>query len=198
MTTPNTVEEKKQIKAHDYPEIYKGLGYDLSKLGCVMLDVEIPSLWGLSQETGSELYYAKDKSRFWIDGLVGEKTAHCTLLYGLLETAKNYEMHIEQVLKSWTIKELEIESVGYFDSPYPDEPYFCIVGHVKITLELLEGHQRLELLPHINTFGGYKAHITLAYVVKDEAIRDRWINTMTSYVVGKKLKVIPKLNLGGN
>ena len=190
----------KQIKSHDFPEVYKALGYDLSKLGCVMLDVNLTALQGLTWEIAmtQELYYAKDKTRFWIDGLVGEKTAHVTLLYGLLETAKNYESYIEQVLKGWKLEEVEIENVGFFESPYPDEPYYCIVGHVKLTPELIEGHQRLELLPHINTFAGYKPHITLAYIKKDDEVKARWISTFQEILCGKKIKIEEKLNLGGN
>lgn len=194
------------LKAHNFPEVYKALNVDLSKLGCVMLDVAPISLDGVLAQDGAsdflqtyqgDLYYAQDKSRFWIDGFVGSKNAHLTLLYGLMETAENYRSYIEQILKDWKMADLEIESVGYFSSPYQDDQYFCIVGHVKVTPELLEGHQRLEFLPHINTFPGYKAHITLAYVKADENVRDHWINAFQS-LVGKKLPVKEGLNLGGN
>lgn len=194
------------LKAHNFPEVYNGLGLNLNTLGCVMLDVEPISLTGVLAQDGmsdflptyqGDLYYAKDKSRFWIDGFVGSKSAHLTLLYGLLETAKNYKWHIEKVLEGWKLLELEIEDIGYFTSPYEDDQYFCIVGHVKITPELMEGHQRLEFLPHINTFPGYKAHITLAYVKADESVRDLWIGAFKS-LIGKKLPVKEGINLGGN
>jgi 2'-5' RNA ligase len=197
--------DTKQINSQDFPAVYKALDIDLSNLGCVMIDVESvfsPTFkkWfsTIYPTFEKDLVISKDKARFWIDGLVAEKTAHCTLLYGLLEPANDYKSQIEQILKGWNIDELEIESVGSFDSPYPDEPYFCIVGHVKVTPQLLEGHQRLELLPHVNTFVGYKPHITLAYVKKDEAVKEKWIQTLSEILVGKRLKVKKELNLGGN
>lgn len=201
----------KQIKAHDFKEVYKGFGINLSTLGCVMLDVEpteIPTYIIQRYDDGSQvnydtwikenLYYAKDKTRFWIDGWVADKVSHVTLLYGLLETAKNYEWHIEQVLKGWKLEEVEVSDIDFFDSPYEDEPYYCIVAHIKTTPELIEGHQRLELLPHINTFAGYKPHMTIAYIRKDESFRDDFIGEMKKIFLNKKLKVSSGLNLGGN
>lgn len=192
----------KQLNSHNFKEIYKGLGLNLNTLGCVMLDVEpLDNMYSIAVEGAeSVLYYAKDKSRFWINGWVCDKTAHVTLLYGLLETAKNYEWHIEQVMQGWELPEVEIESIGYFDSPYEDEPYYCLVAHIKVTDKLLEGHQRLEFLPHVNTFAGYKPHMTIAYIRKDmgETYRDNMIKSFTMAWVGKPMKVKPVLNLGGN
>lgn len=196
-----------QIKSHSFPEVYKGLGINLSTLGCVMLDLsplEIPKnmIDGFTRFPVFEqaLYYAKDKTRFWIDGWVADKTPHITLLYGLIETAKNYEWHIEQVLKGWKMKTVKIQDIGYFDSPYPDEPYWCIVAHIETTPELIEGHQRLELLPHINTFAGYKPHMTIAYIDKNqgEAYRDRLIDGFKTAWVGKEMDIKDTINLGGN
>ena len=191
-----------KIKSHSFPEVYKGLGINLSTLGCVMLDLEpLSNMYSIAFD-GAEiaLYYAKDKTRFWIDGWVADKTPHITLLYGLIETAKNYEWHIEQVLKGWQMKSVKIQDIGYFDSPYPDEPYWCIVAHIETTPELIEGHQRLELLPHINTFAGYKPHMTVAYIDKSqgEAYRDRLIEGFKTAWVGKEMQIKETLNLGGN
>ena len=201
----------KQLKSHDFEEVYKWLGINLNKLGCVMLDLEpikLPTYIIQDEVTGEQLnydkyigerlYYAKNKERFWIDGYVADKVPHMTLLYGLLDEARNYESHIEKVLTGWKLDGVEIEDFGYFDSPYGDEPYYCIVGHIKVTPELLEGHQRLEFLPHINTFVGYKPHITIAYIQKDEVVRDNLIADLRREFLGKKLKVSEKINLGGN
>lgn len=192
----------KQLKSHDFPEVYKWLGINLNKLGCVMLDLEpLSNMWSIEQDGASvALYYSKNKERFWIDGWVCDKIPHITLLYGLLDEAKNFESHIEKVLKGWNLKEVEIEDVGYFDSPYPDEEYYCIIAHIKVTDELLEGHRRLEFLPHINTFAGYKPHMTVAYIDKNqgEEYRDTLIKNFKEAWVGKKMKVKSELNLGGN
>lgn len=192
----------KELKSHDFPEVYKWLGLNLNTLGCVMLDVEpLSNMYSIGQE-GAEvaLYYAKNKERFWIDGWIADKVAHITLLYGLLEQGKNYEPHIKKVLEGWEIKEVVIKHISYFDSPFQDEPYYCIVAHIQMTAELLEGHQRLEFLPHVNTFAEYKPHMTICYINKEqgEAYRDRLIDDFNKLWAGKSLKVKEALNLGGN
>lgn len=194
----------KQLNSHQFEEVYKWLGINLDKLGCIMLDLEPVSIdhWigqdgQTSYLTGFPLHYTKSEDRFWIKGWVAKETPHITLLYGLLEQGKNFEPHIEKVLEGWKIKTVEIEDIGFYESPYPDEPYYCIVAHIKPTPELIEGHQRLEFLPHINTFTGYKAHFTLAYIEKNEDIRDGFIADLKKEFIGKKLKIKEKINLGG-
>ena len=192
----------KQLNSHQFEEVYKWLGINLDKLGCVMLDLEpLSNMYSIVADGGEiSLYYAKNRDRFWIDGWVVDKVPHITLLYGLLEEGKNFEPHINKVLEGWELDEVEIESIGYFDSPYPDEPYYCIVAHIKVTDELLQGHQRLEFLPHINTFTSYKPHMTIAYIDKNqgEIYRDTTIQYFNDLWAGKKLKVKKEINLGGN
>jgi hypothetical protein len=192
----------KQLKSHDFADVYKWLGINLNKLGCVMLDVEpLESMRRVENyDVDVALYYAKNKERFWIDGWVADKVAHITLLYGLLEEGKNYEPHIQKVLSGWKLENVEIESVGYFDSPYPDEPYYCIIAHIKVTPELLEGHQRLEFLPHVNTFATYKPHMTICYISKEqgEVYRDMLIAEFNTIWAEKKLNIKEEINLGGN
>ena len=175
----------KQLNSHLFEDVYKKLGIDLDELGCIMLDVE-PIKPMLKEK---DLYFTQDKKKFWINGWVASKTPHITLLYGLLESGKNYEKYIEAVLKDWKMDSVEVNHVGYFDSPYQDEAYYCIVAHLKITKELLEGHQRLEFLPHINTFTGYLAHFTIAYIRKNENLRDGLISKLNTSLVGKKLNI---------
>ena len=195
----------KELKAHNFPEVYQSLGLNLNTLGCVMLDLEPISInhW-LGQDSVTAyiqsfpFHKSLNPERFWIDGYVADKTPHVTLLYGLLQTAKNYKWHIDQVLAGWSLPEVEIEKFGYFPSPYPDEEYYCVVGHLKITPELQEGHERLCMLPHLKTFPGYKAHVSIAYIKKEDVARDNLIADLTREFVGKKLKVSPTLNLGGD
>jgi len=166
-----------------------------------MLDLEpLNNMYSIEWEgAGCALYYSKNKERFWIDGWIADKQLHTTLLYGLLEEGKSFEPHIEEVLSGWELDEVEIESVGYFDSPYEDEPYYCIIAHIKKTPKLIEGHQRLQFLPHINTFAEYKPHATICYLDKfqGEGYRDRTIEEFSKLWTGKKLKT-KELNLGGN
>lgn len=190
----------KQLSAHQFLNIYKWLGINLNDLGCVMLDLKpFENAFSIAVD-GAEvaLYYAKDKTRFWINGWVFDKP-HTTLLYGLLSQGKNLEPHIERALEGWKLNEVEIEDIGFFNSPYPDEPYWCLVAHITMTPKLLEGHQRLEFLPHINTFTGYKPHATICYLDKGQgdAYRDGMIADFKKLWVGKTLEVL-SVNLGGN
>jgi len=187
----------KEFKTQDFPEVYKELGIKISDLGCVMLDCE-PPFGDMSKFGDLDLYTSKNPDHGWIKGWVAGKHPHITLLYGLMKPAREYKVQINQVLKDWEYKEAEIEEIGFFDSPYEDEQYWCIVAHIKVTPELLEGHQRLELLPHINTFAGYKPHMTIAYITKKRGIRyrDMVISSMNDKWSGKMMKVSSLLNLG--
>jgi len=148
--------------SYDHPEVYKELGVTIKDLGCVMLEVENIELPDL------DWYYSDDPNFWWIKGPVGSKGAHCTLLYGLMQPAYTWSQHCDRVLDGWTPEPLEIEDVSYFDAPGPlRDEYYCIIGKVTVSDNLLEGHQRLELLPHINTFD-YKPHVTLGYVKGNE------------------------------
>lgn len=201
----------KEVKAHDYKEIYEMLGYNLSKLGCLMLDTEqikLPTHIIQDWETGAgvnfdtffkDLYMYKsgNKDRFWINGYVAENTPHLTLFYGFLQEAKCYKKHIEMLLLNSNINTVKIEDVSFFESPYEDEPYYCIVAKVEKTSELLEAHNKMTLLPNIQTFPEYKPHITIAYIKKDTIARDVFIEDLKHSLVGKEIRVIG-LNYGGN
>jgi 2'-5' RNA ligase len=176
----------KALKAHDFGKVYEALGLNLATLGCVMadlgpIDIEI--------QTTCRSHFSKNEERFWIKGYVADTNPHVTLLYGLIQKANNYKWHIDQVLEGWKLDEVEIEDFGYFDSPYADEQYYCVVAHIKVTPELLDGHQRLSFLPHINTFPVYTPHITIAYIEKDEKELTDLLDDLNERYKGKKLKV---------
>lgn len=185
-----------------FEETYKNLGINLDELGCVMLDIEpLDNMYSIEYEgAGTMLYASKNPDRKWINGWVVGSVAHITLLYGLLDNAHNWEKHINAVLDGWEMDTVEIDHISYFDSPYNDEDknYWCIVAHIKVTPELMEGHQRLEFLPHINTFTGYKPHMTICYIEKRETTdhRDNLIEYFNKCWSGQKLKVKSDINLG--
>lgn len=155
----------RQFKAHDYADVYVDLGVNLNTLGCVMLGVEPIDL---SFIDSTALYYTNNLERFWINGRVADKKAHITLRYGLLPGVK--QRHAETVLQGWQPKPLDLRNsfIEVFPSPYADEDYGCVVLRPDIDKNdfLLEANERLSLLPNVNTFTGYKPHITIAYVKK--------------------------------
>lgn len=182
------------LNSNQFPDVYTALGIKIPDLGCIMLDVDHFSSAEYVLQGDADLYESTNPDRFWIGGDVSKNTAHVTLLYGLLEKGLTWKPLVDIVLHDWVPPTLEIESVGVFQSPYTDEDYSCIVAHIKVTDELLEGHHRLSLLPHINTFPTYRPHLTLAYVKKEA--EQKWIDALNDELTGKKLTV-NKINYGG-
>lgn len=189
-----------QLNAHQFEKVYKSLGIELDSLGCVMLNIkktDMPLMPEYENELADKFYFSEDEDRHWIDGYVARSTPHLTLLYGLLKPAEEYKYQIDDVLKGWELKTVEVESIGSFDSMYEDEKYCCIVAHIKMTPELEQGNQRIELLPHINTYTGYKPHVTLAYIKEDPEFKEQIIKEMSKELVGKTL-TITGINYGGD
>lgn len=170
----------KPVNANDFPEVYKDLGINVNQLGCVVLNLAPVPVTSFIPETEAdvrrELYFAKNPDLKWVQGAVGEDESHITLLYGIL--SKTWQDKIRMVLADWEVPLfVELDGLEVFPSPYAEEePYACIVARVKITPDLREGHARLELLPHINTFLEWKAHVTLAYVRAE--YRDKWVRAL--------------------
>jgi len=78
---------------------------------------------------------------------------------------------VKVALEGWEPESLRVAEVSYFDSPNNEE-YYCIIAKVDVSKNLMDARSRLELLPHINTFPDYKAHITLGYIKKDQNVLD--------------------------
>lgn len=148
--------------AHQMEWIYDELGINLNELGAIMAmmtppEIDLPEEW---------LYYANDKTRFWIDGVVGR--SHITLRYGMLPGIT--KKHVDAVLEGWKIDDIYIKEILVFDSPYKDENYKCIVLAVE-SLALIDANKRLGLLPNVATFKNYTPHITMAYL-KEEFVTE--------------------------
>lgn len=144
--------------AHDYPGLYDDLGIDLRDLGCLMIDTESPLLIGAPK--GAE-YVSPDPKKFWVDGLLDHW--HVTARYGMLPQVTR--AHVDRVLEDIGLPETLSLKNGVFDcfpSPYPDEPYDCVVYRL-YSPELQEINAQLSVLPNLNTFVEYKPHITIGY-----------------------------------
>lgn len=153
----------------------KTMGVDITKLGCVMLDVEKPNLAGLIPEEWA--YTARNPERHWIKGL--DAGDHITLLFGLLENANTIRGAVDEVMDGWEPGYVTVKSIGSFPSTFADEPYACIVAHIEVTVDLLDAHSRLSLLPHIDTHPSYKPHLTLGYV--HEQYRDAAVARLSGW-----------------
>lgn len=141
-------------------------GIVVSALGCVMQDVAPVDLSGTIPDAWC--YASTHPDRTWISGRQ-DGEAHVTLLYGLLDNANTIREDIDEVLDGWRPGAIVSSDIEVFPSPFPDEPYSCIVARLDLTPELRDAHARLSFLPHINTHPEYKAHVTLAYVRREFA-----------------------------
>ncbi len=179
----------KQLSAYQFKSVYEDLGYDVGKLGCIMLDIEPEDLEKRVSDLlkPEEIYISPDISDH-TNGVVAG-TPHVTLLYGLLRSGPEMKKHVLQVLDGGKAcpETVRIDGVGSFDSHDAAEPYYSIVAHLVITPELLECNTRLKFLPHINTFADYKAHMTLAYIKEDASIRDRVVADLNMLLRGRLL-----------
>lgn len=173
------------LNSRQFPEVYQQLGYNLDTLGCIMLDVESFDITKHVPGGEADLYTHPDPAKFWFKGAVGEQNAHISLLYGLLENGNTWRKQVDTVLAGWIPPLIEIEQISFFEGSLPGEDYSVIIGKVKVSDELLEGHHRLQLLPHIDTFAGYTPHVTLAYIKNGPSgvewakdAREKWVMSL--------------------
>jgi 2'-5' RNA ligase len=142
----------------------KALDINPGRMGCVMLDVEPLDLSGVIPQEWA--YTSENPDRKWVSGI--QTKAHVTLLYGLLHNANRIKYAVDEVLEGWKPQAVRVNAYDVFPSPFPDEPYGCVVARqLAPSPNLMQAHTRLSLLPHINTYPEYKPHVTLAYVRKE-------------------------------
>lgn len=168
-----------QYKAHDYPEVYESLGIDLKTLGCVMLKTEEPDTSFIADE---DLYVSPDPAKFWIKGRASGNS-HVTLRYGLLPSVR--QEHVRRIMDDVNLpRQLFVDHLEMFPTTYDDEPYECIVARVTDSQgELKWANDALSLLPNINTFSGYKPHVTLAYVKQGWWMKNWQVARDAAYVM---------------
>lgn len=169
-------------------DIYNSLGIQQDELGCIMMDTESMDVQDILTE--EDLYYAKEQDRFWINGIVSDMNCHVTLLFGLIQSGNDWKRYVDALLEDWSLLSVHIDNVSYFDSPYPDEPYYCLVAKLAISPELLDGNGRLRKLPHVDTFPDYTPHCTIAYIKKDAKLRDELLYALNNRFAGKDIKTV--------
>lgn len=184
------------LSSYSFPQVYEDLGIGVQQLGCIMLNTEPLTVSDVISE--DHLYYAADPAAYkFVDGVVSEKVPHVTLLFGLMRSGPEMKKHVDAVLNDWELPGLAIEKVDFFESKIPTEPYYCLIARIVQSAEILEGNARLRLLPHVDTFPEYHPHITLAYIKKDETIRDSYLDMLNTKFAGKIIE--PRdLNYGGD
>jgi HK97 family phage portal protein len=173
----------KQVSAGQFPGLYDDLDIDLDMLGCIMLDTETIKVTKFVEDGAADLIQPTADGKHQ-RGAVAEREAHVTLLFGLLENGNIWKDKVDTLLEDWSLDNVTIKDVTAFDLG----DSYAIVGLIKKTPELIDGHERLTLLPHIQTFSEYKPHLTLAYVEHDEAVRDKWVKALRAEYKGTELK----------
>lgn len=169
-----------QIASRDYPDLYKDIDIDEDDLGCIMLDLAPMEVMKHVEGMEDDLF---ENPKFDQGSVPAETTPHVTLLYGLLENGNKWKNKVDLLLKDWKLKSVKIDHVDFFET----SDSYAIVAHLEKTPELVDGHERLTLLPHVNTFSEYKPHMTLAYVSLD-ADPKKWVNKLAKIYNGKTIK----------
>jgi HK97 family phage portal protein len=170
----------KQIAARDYPKLYDGLDVDPDELGCIMANLQPLKVLEIVEDSEDDLV---EKTKNDWSPVPAEDEPHVTLLYGLLENGNKWKDKVDTVLEGWKLKGVKITEVGTFEL----EDSIAVVAHIEKTPELIDGHERLTLLPHIQTFSEYLPHMTLAYIKKD-ADAEKWVKALGAEYNGKSIK----------
>lgn len=186
--------ELSDVSSRNFPGLYDGL-VDESKLGCIMLDLQTFDVRPHVEAADADLYTTDEAHS---GGAVAETEAHVTLLYGLLQNGNTIKDKVDKVLDGLNIESVVINDVGSFEVE-PDAPSVPIVAYVNSNSSrglyydgdnrLKQAHDRLALLPHINTFGDYQPHVTLAYVKNDPDIVQKWVKALGDKLRGMRLGV---------
>lgn len=144
--------------AHTFPHIYDRMGIDLRELGCLMLNTESP----VASMGEAKPFVSPDPKKFWVKGILDHW--HVTVRYGFLQGVAAND--VDDVLADFDVPaELKVTGTEIFPSPYKDEVYECLVARVEDP-RLVAMNTALSVLPNVNTFPEFKAHITIGYFEK--------------------------------
>ena len=135
-------------------DLYHRLGVDTTNLGCVLLDT---APLGVSDMFPEQIWYHGE-----LPGRRPATESHVTLLYGLLRSAHEWRVYVDEVLNGWAAPDvIEVRDFNVYEAA----EYDVVVGRVANQAELRDAHHRLSRLPHVNTFP-YEPHVTVGYTRK--------------------------------
>lgn len=172
---------RNQVSLTDFPGLLDDVDMVPEDPGCIMLDTHPLEVMKHVDDGEADLVDTTDMDD---SAVPGEDVPHITLLYGLLENGNIWKDKVDTVLKDWKPGDLTIDKVDSFDLG----DSHAIVAKMKKTPELVDGHERLTLLPHIQTHSEYTPHTTLAYVQHDQAVADKWVNALGKQYNGATIK----------
>lgn len=166
-------------------------------LECVMLDIPpfkfMDRGWGASGRMPlKDVFYGDIPQLEYAQGLIGQKNAHATLLFGI-HPSEGYAQEVTYALMGWDPEPIELDRITFFPSTVEGQDYKVVVATVLETTNLLEGRKRLEGLDHTDRFETYRPHVTLAYI-KGAADVHEWMDKLSWVLEGRTYPVT--LNLG--
>ena len=170
-------------------ELYSRIGIDFDQLGCIMLDIADAPVFDLMASVIPPAVWYTDPTK---PGEFGrESEPHVTLLFGLLTPGPEQPENVEDVLMGWGPPARVIID-GFASFGAIGDPYDAIVCLLRDDGHLVDAHQRLSKLPHIDTFPVYKPHVTIGYVLPGCG---KWIKAELERFVGTPL-ITGEVNLG--
>ena len=175
--------ELSEISARDFPGLHDNLGVDEDKLGCIMLDLQPFDVVRYVENGSADLVQAKPGGHTM--GAVAEVQPHVSLLFGLLQNGNAIKTEVDTVLSGWRCDRVALDDIDSF----PVEPGAESVPIIARVYDgrLVEAHERLGLLPHVNTFGAYTPHVTLAYVKNDPEVVQKWVRSLREAIGGMRV-----------
>lgn len=184
---PTGSRELSDISSRDFPGLHESLDINTDKLGCIMLDLQTFDITKHVEGGEADLVQTTGQTDHTM-GAVAETEAHVTLLFGLLQNGNTIKEQVDKVLDGWNLDSVVLDEITSFPVA-PDSPHVPIVAKLWDT-RLIEAHDRLSLLPHVNTFTEYDPHVTLAYVKNDPDIVQKWVKALRTELAGMRLNAI--------
>lgn len=177
------------VSSRDFPGLHEDLGVDTDKLGCIMLDLQTFDVLKHIENGEADLVQAT-KPEDHAMGAVAESEAHVTLLFGLMQNGNLMKEQVDKVLAGWHCDSVVLSDVTSFAVP-ADAEAVPIVANIQAWdisgNSLHEAHDRLSLLPHVNTFSKYNPHVTIAYVKNDPDTVQKWVKALNQVIPGMRL-----------